>query len=528
MFSRFYKKVVLCLIVVSLIIPSGLFFYPKPANAESVSCLAYIGGFFGVNKVLSALTAVPISNNTVEMSAAGGFAKVCIIEPLVTQLAKAMLYNITVSTVEWINSGFQGNPGFVQDFRGLLNETADSVIGEFLQKEAAFLCTPFAFQVRVQLAQSYLPYRQRAACTLSDVNRNINNFAKNNNGLGWDNWLEVTTVPQNNQYGAFVIAQDEISKRIVDAQALKKTYLDWGRGFKDFEVCETQAEAVERQRQAGGNLGAELAVPECTKQTPGAIVQNRLEKTLGMDLEQLGVANNLNAIMDALANQFTKQIVNGTVGLLGGKKAPNEKQHPGWGSVTYDEAIKANNNDNSLSEAIDTSLEETNAELAPFFTESAAIDPGDTPASLDEETVTPEERTIGLSVVTSGSPTVTNFDPLSYEVDLESNYSDNSYGVRMVFKKNGSPVPISSIFNAPQQITFGRSDLYYSTQNVNHPTNADIYWSPISTSKSAKYVFKFTGSKNINAKPGTYTIETILTDPAGKLMESKTSAFVVQ
>ncbi len=510
MSSRFYTKAVLCLLVVSLLIPSGLLFYPKKASAAGGECLAYIGGILGISKIIGVLTAVKVKNTPIEITSAGQFADQCIIEPLVTQLAKAMLYNITASTIEWINSGFQGNPGFVQDLRGLLTNTADDVIGEFLEKEAPFLCQPFAFQVQVQLAETYFPYRQRAACTLSQAANNVSGFANNNNGVGWDRWLEVTTVPQNNQYGALVIAQDEVSKRIADAQYLNTKKLDWGRGFRNWEQCD------EDDLDADGN-------PVCSY-TPGAVVEAHLVKTLGKGLDQLAVASNINAILDALANQFTKQIVNGTVGLLGGRKAPNVKQSAGFGSIDYSRAIKANNNDPALSAAIDESLAQTSDELAPYFTEPEPIEVDDGTPDDTTDTVAPDEQSLDWSVAVP-NPTVTASNPLSYAIDLTSNYPASNLNVIMTLKRQGSAVPFRNVLTSPRKGHGRDGNIVF--ENITSETDANIKWIKVSVNQNSRFTFKLTGNKKEGVS-GSYIIEMNVFDADGNVLKTESTSFLVQ
>jgi hypothetical protein len=519
MFSRFCTKAVPCLLIVTLLIPSGLLFYPKKVQAGN-DCLLRIGAALGINKALNKLAAtkVPIEETSqVQAGIGGSFISDCVIKPLVTQLAKEMLRNITVSTINWINSGFKGNPGFVTNFRGLLVDAADQVIGNYLEKEAGFLCAPFAFQIRVQLAETFLPERQRARCTLTQAVQNATNFANNNGGVGWDNWLEVTTQPQNNQYGAFVIAQDDLSKKIVDAQYVAEKKLGWASGFKDWVGCDDYDEYGE---------------PLCDSFTPGKIVQDRLSETLHVDLKQLEVADNLNAIFDALANQFTKQLVGGVTGLLGSKKGAKTSYASSYGSVNYDEAIKVKNTDTKLGDAIDDSLGETGDDLTPFFTEPEVIDPNDTPADDGEdEPVPPEVQTIELSILHPQNVTVENNFP--YEVDLISNFSSSGYKVTMNFLKQDvrtgvyQPVRISDVFASPQEVTFGRTDLYISTQSINFGPNSSIPWGPISTSKGFKYIFKFNGKKKDSSLKGTYTIETTLKDSSDKLLDTKRSNFII-
>ncbi|HEY9481294.1 MAG TPA: hypothetical protein VIR98_03650 [Candidatus Paceibacterota bacterium] len=565
--SRILTRIATFALIVSVFAASMPLWQPKEAQAAGGTCLGQIAATIGLGTAASKLLGIPVQNSIVETGTIGTFAQECIIKPLVTQLAKAMLYNITVSTVNWINSGFQGKPGFIQDFRSMLNETADDIIGDFLASEAGFLCSPFSFQVRVALAQTYLPYRQRAACTLTQIVNNVNGFIESDNSGGWDQWLQVTTVPQNNAYGAFVIAQDELSKRIFDAQQIQEKYADWGSGFRDFEVCkemETQAEANARaginssgvvsSPQIGvGSAGAfqaptggaalpsfnssfgstqtgllAQAKPRCKvteKTTPGKFVQERLSATLNVDLQQLAVADNLNAILDALANQVTKQIITGAQGLLGARKSTGG----GYGSVDYSAAVaNTGSNDPGLQTAIDAGLGTAGEEVETYLN-SDEIDAATTTETGEPEEDTNEEAVAEEPFVewnTTISPqTVTLSSPFQYRIELAPNYTLNSATVRSVLYRNGNPIAFSSAFGYDITVKDGSGTLGTHTPQTGF---ADINWKGVSASKNAPHVFEFFGYRSINALPGIYRIDTEAKDVDGIPIANTTVEFYVQ
>jgi hypothetical protein len=250
MFSHFYTKTLSFVLIVSFVIPSALFLYPQKTEAAGAGCAAVVAAAIATVVGVSAasvLTGVPSADigghaghAATTGASYGTFFKDCILTPLAIQLGKAMLRNITNSIVTWINNGFEGQPSFVQDFEGFMTDTTDQVLGRFIDNTLGlgFLCNNFSLQIRIALAQTYLPYEQRARCTLSDIQQNVNGFIQGDNSGGWDNFLSVTTEPQNNIYGATILAQNELSKIVAEKLKVQNTKLDWGKGFRSWESCD--------------------------------------------------------------------------------------------------------------------------------------------------------------------------------------------------------------------------------------------------------------------------------------------------
>lgn len=521
MLSRISTRVIASLLIISILVPSALLSYPQKAEAKA-ECLAQIAGALGISKVAGVLLKVPVNTGTlVEMSVGGSFVTDCILKPLAVQLAKAMLYNITVSTVNWINSGFQGNPGFVQDFKGLLTDTADQMIGEFIAKDlgAGFLCSPFSFQIKIALAQSYLPYKRKSACTLTQITGNVGGFVQGNNSGGWDNWLQVTTVPQNNAYGAFALAQDELSKKIFDAQAAKEKYLDWGNGFRDWEVCETQAQADQRSGFNFDAPGADQSLrpaPICEKRTPGAVVQDRLSATLNIDLQQLAVADSINAIMDALANQVTKQIVTGAQGLLGSKR-----QGGGYGSVSYTAALaNSGANDPALNNAINTSLASSTGAVSTQLQQNET-----TPVATSEDpNVTASQQAELVDV--QKTDTISGTNPFRMQTELQTNYNATDLTIVTTLKKDGAPVPFATVFLRMDASGGGDGRWATVNTNVSYPS---VTWTRASATAAHPYSFVISGARRPGSGAGRYTLETIVTNRAGnQIVPLKIDELVVQ
>jgi hypothetical protein len=214
------------------------------------------------------------------------------------------------SIINWINSGFQGKPAFVQDLKEHLLNIADETVGDFIYNDPSlnFLCSPFQLDVKASLALSYQEsqnFAQEAQCTLSDVTDNVEGFLNGSFAEGgWASWFEVTGNPVNTPGGAYLAGEAEMYARIVDEQGNAVKELDWGNGFLSFKVCsDTDV--------------ANGTAKDCDITTPGAAIADQLNRALGAGQDQLITADEINEIISALMAQLAQKALTGMNGLLG-------------------------------------------------------------------------------------------------------------------------------------------------------------------------------------------------------------------
>lgn len=217
-----------------------------------------------------------------------------LIECITKALARIAIQQITAQTVNWINSGFEGQPAFVQDFEKFFTDVADQAAGEFIQgSDLAFLCSPFQLQVRIAIAQSYA--RRSAgvsqSCTLSDVVDNVEGFINGDFSQGgWPGLISFTTVPSNNPFGAYVGAQVQLGDKIL---------LDTAN--------------AERQISPGGFFSQEKCDPpgsqNCVIVTPGSTIEASLSTALNANIEELQLADSIDEILSALLNSLITNVL---------------------------------------------------------------------------------------------------------------------------------------------------------------------------------------------------------------------------
>lgn len=246
----------------------------------------------------------------------------CIVEPLVTTMARSLLNTFTAQTVRWINSGFKGSPLYVTNPQGFLTDIADQTLGQFIQglgPIGQILCSPFDYQLRLSLNIQFGPsdYYQEIGCRLTDIQQNIQRtFTGGSWGQnGWDSWLELTATPQHNVYGAYIRSVDLLGSQIAGKQEIASKQLDWGKGFLSSTKCTEYATEADEAADTG------LSAGDCKQseiETPGSLIEDQLSETLGQQVRNVGLAKDIDAILNALVNQMINQVMGGVGGLLGG------------------------------------------------------------------------------------------------------------------------------------------------------------------------------------------------------------------
>lgn len=227
-------------------------------------------------------------------------------------LAKKIVSSMVQSLVDWINSGFNGSPAFVQDLGGFLTNAADEAIGEYISKlgsVGSFICSPFRLDVQISVQLAYDVSRRgdpAPKCSLSNIVDNFEQFlAGDFSQGGWTNWFEITANPETlTPYGAMLTAQDGARAAIINAKGEKLAELDFGQGFLSGKICQ----------MVNGTTGPQK---KCKISKPGTVIKASLDQHLGAGLSSLIAADEINEVVGALIGQIANKAVTGASGLLG-------------------------------------------------------------------------------------------------------------------------------------------------------------------------------------------------------------------
>jgi hypothetical protein len=294
--------------------------------------------------------AVPILNTTIPelimatgQNAKEGFAGISL-DTLAWQIAKQMIQQMTSSLVDWINSGFNGNPAFISDPLSFFQNIGDEVLGGFLESTAlGFICSPFRISIQQNLAQNYYGgYQRQVSCTLSGAIDNLENFFDNpisfgggaggggGNSYYYDSLnfsrgglYDQYTQPQNNPLLVDHATKIQFLIALETAQGTFETELNWGEGFLSWRDCS----GVPPPERGAGDAG-------CPISTPGSVIEEQLNHTLGLGGDTLVTADEINEIIGALLNQLMSQLFGGG-GLFGLSAGGNSN----YGGGSYSGAL---------------------------------------------------------------------------------------------------------------------------------------------------------------------------------------------
>ncbi len=219
-------------------------------------------------------------------------------------IANELIHYIMESTIQWVNSGFQGKPVFVENAGAFLKDVADREAGNFVQEIlgesiGVDVCAPFRVQLVVDTIGGYTnKYANKSKCTLSAIKNNYNGFIQDWNQGGLPGWFELIQQP-NNIHGARILAQDELRTRISQRQNAVKIELDWTRGYKNFKYCDGPT-------RADGSCD-----PQYEKTgTPGQIIESVINQRIGSAERRIEIADEFDELVSALVNQLVKIAVN--------------------------------------------------------------------------------------------------------------------------------------------------------------------------------------------------------------------------
>src|SRR3989344_9247463 len=244
------------------------------------------------------------------------------LDTLAWLVVNLIIERMSASTVNWINTGFQGSPAYVTDPEAYFLDIGDKIAGQFIlnDPDLNLLCGPIRAKIRLALSQNYMRepiYR----CTLTDVVDNIDSFMNDFSQGGWDGFFELTQRTQNSPIGAYLQAENELDLQIATRQGTKRAELNWGQGFMSFNECEEYgppvnavvADSFDENGLPIDRVPANTK-PVCLREktnTPGSVISEQLNKQLGVGQDKLAAADEINEIVSALLNQLIGAVVGG-------------------------------------------------------------------------------------------------------------------------------------------------------------------------------------------------------------------------
>ncbi len=245
-----------------------------------------------------------------------------VLDPAAYFLAHALLQQVTLSVVDWINSDFEGWPRFVDDPAVFFTNVADQAAGGFileksgddplLKKSLDFLCNPRL--LRFALANNYVRgFSDRYACTLSTISANWENFTTNIENGGWAMWFQMSQRGQN-PYDEYVVSAEELSRRILGAQKTIENQANQGSGF----LPQWMKDCIYADPESPEALNKEGTLANCPVVGPGHTVSRLLDKALGSSIfDEKNFADEFGESISLIFNALLSKIFEWGIAALG-------------------------------------------------------------------------------------------------------------------------------------------------------------------------------------------------------------------
>ncbi len=202
----------------------------------------------------------------------------CFVNQIIDYIGKA--------TVEWIKTGFQGSPAFIDDPEKFFTNAVDTVAGNLLnQISDGLLCEPWRAQVQVKLLNEHTSsFKNNAGCKLSEISDKWESFADgDSDSFSWDLQYSYSQDPYNNPVGSLIEARNAFNVQLASTKNGLQVQAGWSNGFLQVKDPET------------GRIT-----------TPGRVIESQLNRRLGNAENRLLIADEFDEIINTLVNELVK------------------------------------------------------------------------------------------------------------------------------------------------------------------------------------------------------------------------------
>jgi hypothetical protein len=255
------------------------------------------------------------------------------LKSIARMVIKMLLQKISLSTVAWIQGGYEGKPFFIENTGEFLTDLARTEILQFGLEIDDPNIFPFGRDYMIRQANYFNSrFQENARYSLNELIAEtspgytaddfIGDFSKG----GWNGWLGMTMVPANNPVGFELMASEELGARVAGTVNDINTRLEQADGFLGDQRCaepkgltrEAHNAALENPVRIpiidpvnGKTIGYEIA-GTCKKWeyvTPGKLVAEMATTAINYPTDNLLKAEDMNdavaSILDALLAKFS-------------------------------------------------------------------------------------------------------------------------------------------------------------------------------------------------------------------------------
>lgn len=324
-FSGFFSGFLSVFLIVSIILQGSFFIFPQKSQASVMSLIKGIGGpetssllscgaTYGISYLIEKLKSLDSVPST-ESFQASTFIKNNCLDPLAKAIATRLAVKMAEKTVNWINTGLDGNPFYIKELGTYVTSVEDQFMSE-MNAYAQSQNGPFARKTAIGLINNYKKSRgsknKWEDFVLGEIiNGTWEDFLnKDFYTSGWNGWLAATLIPQNNPIGYAIMASDRTYEAMNTRTETTLKELAQNNGFLNLKIC-----VKYKKEENGEYLKDENGKKICEQhesKTPGAAVKTAMDglfKTDKPDMTQIDdpVMSLFTGIFLALSNTLIEK-----------------------------------------------------------------------------------------------------------------------------------------------------------------------------------------------------------------------------
>lgn len=289
---------------------------------------------------------VPTTDSTAQEKLETANNKESCLDAIAYSIAKQALGQVTNKTLNWVNTGFGGNPLYVRNIDSFLGSIkndeirnyigiADNInkgngdaVGSSVTSKIIEMVTGRPSSVSTPTTQSELKYDA---------------FTKDFSSGGWNAWYNMTQLGEN-PIAAILSTSQQLGKNIEEQQQSTKNELANGGGFLSQKQCVEWAK-IDPDDDASSYQNADGS-PKCLKfetVTPGSVIGAQIQTVTNSGTRQLEAADELNEVLGAFFDSLLNKLFNKGLQSLGRDSADNYgNQLSGFGGTGSNIVIGTN------------------------------------------------------------------------------------------------------------------------------------------------------------------------------------------
>ncbi|MBP6858184.1 MAG: hypothetical protein KBC11_03305 [Candidatus Pacebacteria bacterium] len=236
-------------------------------------------------------------------------------------VAKQALTQITNKTLNWVNTGFGGNPFYVRNIDSFLGSIKNEQVRDYLRiSDNARAGDGDAVSAGVSSKIIEIitgrPSKVSNPSTASELKYDA--FTKDFSSGGWDSWYRMTQLGENPIAGILSTSQ-QLGKNIAEQQQKTTQELSQGNGFLSQKKCVEYAQAPSPDDDYNFNTNADGSL-KCLKfetVTPGSVIASQTQTITNSGTRQLEAADELNEVLGNFFDSLLNKLFNKGLQTLG-------------------------------------------------------------------------------------------------------------------------------------------------------------------------------------------------------------------